>query len=329
MKHHEFSPSRLARFSSCPWSYKNCLNWDGGETDDAKYGNIMHEAIHDDTVLASLPDRDAELIRNLREEHVNRFLKYEHYFELPVAVFKENGEELTFGILDFLYLSPDRKLAGLVDWKFGSQEVESAEKNPQIKAYAAGVFQKFPSVESVFAMVVQPVYGMDDYQKQSPFHRGDLPGILQEIEAVELVAKNATPEDAVPTAANCRYCNKLNCRKYRERMEQNLVLMDSGNSIAMEDQEMTAEFADRLLCAKKEIELIMEERSKLASKILISRGGSENFRVQSGRVSKKTDWAGLCKHLNIPQETVDSFTETTTGEPYLMPRMRIKKKLLK
>lgn len=327
MKHHEFSPSRLNRLADCPWSYKNCLGWVSPDTDDSRRGTVMHEAVHNDDVLATLPDGDAELIRQLRAEHVTRFLNLEHYFELQVEVTRRDGTLLTSGYIDFLYLSPDREMAGMVDWKFGSQEVAPAEHNWQMKGYAAGVFQQFPTVKRIFAMTVQPVFGMDHYDKQFQFERAMLPQILMDIDAIQERAKNATPADAHPAPERCRECNQLHCAKYRERMEENISLMQGDTDLPLAEQEMTLDFADRLLCAKREIEILMAKRAGEAKNVVIKAGGSEHFRVQSGRVTAKTDWQALMKAFRIPEEAVKDFTETTTGEPFIAPRMRRKKEL--
>jgi hypothetical protein len=329
MKHHEFSPSKLERFASCPWSYKNCQGWESTSGSEASHGTLLHEAVWNDEVLAGLSEKDAALVNTIRKEHVTPYAKLNHYHELKLQVHDDEGNLLTEGIADFVVISPDKKAASLKDWKFGGYQVTDAEKNQQMKTYVCGIFQQWPTVERVFSMVVQPAFGYADYDKQAEFRREQLPEMLSEIEEIIQKCKAAVVENANPSADNCRYCNKDNCPAFRRKMDANFSIMAiNPDEIALPEQELTIEYADRLLCAEKEIKAIMEERTKTAKEIILQQGGSENFRVQAGRVSRKTDWKALAADMDIPEEKISEFTTETAGEPYLMPRMRKKTKQL-
>lgn len=325
MKHHDFAPSKLERIASCPWSYRNCLGWTGEEGSDATRGTLLHTAIYDDTAYNLLSARERGMIDFIRAEHVQPYAGMEHYHELFVQVTAADGTILTEGTLDDLVISPDGTYASLKDWKFGSYEVAPAAESWQIKAYVCGVFQKFPKVETVYAMIVQPVYGAADYDKQTEFKREQLPELLREIENVRAAAKDANENAASPSASNCRYCNKMACRTYREKMDRNFaVFAIDPEQLAAADTEMTLDYADRLLCAKREIESIMDAKTAEAKKMILANGGSENFRVQAGRVSKRTDWKKIVEAHGIPQDEIDAATTATESEPYLVPRMRRK-----
>ena len=324
-KHHEFSPSKLEQIAACPWSYRNCLNWNE-ETDDAARGTLLHAAIYDETAYAQLSDRDRGMIDFIRAEHVNAkpYDCLEKHHELPVQIVRD-GIILSEGILDFLIISADGKAASIKDWKFGGYEVAPADENLQIKAYVCGVFNAFPLVETVYAMVVQPVYGSADYDRQAAFSREQYPAMLDEIAAVIDRAKAATEENACPSAASCRYCNKLACRAFRAKMDRNFeIFAIDPAQLAEPEKAMTVDFADRLLCARREIESIMESKTAAAKKLIIANGGSDNFRVQAGRIAKRTDWKKLVEKYEIPQSEIDAVTTATEGEPYLMPKMRRK-----
>ena len=325
--HHEFSPSKMERIANCPWSWRNCKDWKSEDSKDSAHGTLLHRAVYDDEVFDKLSGKDHETIALIRREHVEPFSGLEHYHELHVDVRDSAGSVLTEGTLDYLVISPDGKIANLKDWKFGGYEVEKAASNPQLRAYAAGVFQRFPKLEKIFVMVVQPMYNMDDYDSQAEFTRDVLPAFVSEIENVISKAKSATESDASPSAENCRYCNREHCAPFRRKMEANFAVMEiSPETLSEKEKIMTVEYADRLVTAEKEIKSIMELKTKPARKCILEHGGSENYRVAEGRITSKTDWKALCSDLGISEEVISRYSESKQGEPYITARMRKKQK---
>jgi len=323
MSHHPMSPSKLDRIAGCPWSYQNCHGWESDDGEDANRGTLLHRAIYDDEVYNGLSSKDREMIDAIRDEHIKPYAGMERYSELSVQVFDEDGRLLTEGTLDDLTISRDGTKANLKDWKFGSYEVSEAEQNKQAKAYVCGVFRRFPKVQVVYVMIVQPVYGMANYDAQCEFRRGQMPELLAEIREIERRAKSATEADANPTADNCRYCNKNRCAAFKAKMAENFSVMTIfPDRLSVEEQEMTVDFADRLLCAESEIKAAMKAKTDKARELLLSVGGSANFRVQAGRVTKKTDWDSIAEKHGITDEEIAECTTEKEGDPYLMPRMR-------
>lgn len=331
LTHHDFSPSKLDRIESCPYSWRNCLNWKSEDGKDAQRGANLHSAIYDDAELAKCSDSEKSMIEFIRKEHIQPYVEagLERYVELQVFVTLDECV-LTYGYIDDLTISKNGKIANLKDWKFGSYEVEEAKDNKQIWAYVCGVFQKFPNVEKVYATIVQPIYGAADYDKQACFERKDLCYLLCRINEIIEKAKIATVDDANATADNCRYCNKLNCPVFKAKMGYNFFLLAvNPESLSEVEQETAIEYADRLLVAEKEIKDILKTKTAAAKKAIIAAGGSENFRVQAGRVTKKTDWKLLAEKFGITDEDIAEATEESVDEPCLMPRMRKKKNTTK
>lgn len=327
--HHEFSPSKLDRIESCPYSWLNCLNWQSEEGKEAQRGANLHRAIYDDAELAKCSGSEKSMIDFIRKEHIQPYVEagLERYVELQIHVTLDNCL-LTYGYIDDLTISKNGKIANLKDWKFGGYEVEEAKDNKQIWAYVCGIFQKFPTVEKVYATVVQPIYGAADYDKQACFERKDLHYLLCRLNEIIERAKSATLADANATADNCRYCNKLACPVFKAKMEENFALLAVDPEALSEVETETAiEYADRLLVAEKEIKDILKSKTSAAKKAIIAAGGSENFRVQAGRVTKKTDWRLLAEKFGISDEDIAEATEQTIGEPCLMPKMRKKKNI--
>lgn len=321
--HHEFSPSRLDRIENCPWSYKNCIGWNSESGKDAERGTLLHRAVYDDAAYAELSAKDREIIDSVRAEHITPYKGMERYSELFVRVFDEDGAPLTEGTLDDLTISNDGSAASLKDMKFGNYEVDEALENNQIEAYACGIFQKFPKVNTVYAMIVQPVYGVADYDAQCGFKREELPRMLAHIRDIISRAKNATESDAIPSAENCRYCNKENCKAFQRKMVANFDLMAvDPEQLSVSERELTVDFADRLLCAEKEIKAIMKSKTEAAKRLILQANGSANFRVQRGRTTRRTDWDEIARLHGIPEDEITAHTTEKEGEPFLMPRMR-------
>lgn len=330
MKHHEFSPSKLERIENCPSSWKVCKNWQGKENADSDRGNILHEAFYNDEVFKTLSGADADMIGKLREEYVNRYIGngFKHYNEMFVEIRKENGELLTSGTVDYFILSPNEEIGSMIDLKFGNYEVTEAAENIQVFSYVAGLFQKFPKLKKVYALIVQPVYGVGEYSKQAEFTRENVKGILNRIETIQRKAKDADLEDESCygcSPSNCRYCNKAGCFVYRNKMEQNFQLLSvDGAELSLHEKEMTIEYADRMLVAAKEIIEIVKSKTELAKSVILKNGGSENYRIQKGKTTAKTDWESIARKFEVTPEMIDEHTTVTIGEPY--PVIRTRKK---
>lgn len=70
-------------------------------------------------------------------------------------VFHRNGEELFGGTPDRVLIYPQRKIAVVIDRKFGRKEVQAAELNDQLRAYLCMVSEEFPS-QLYYGAIVQP-----------------------------------------------------------------------------------------------------------------------------------------------------------------------------
>ena len=329
IKHHEFSPSRLEKFAVCPWAYKNCLGWTSPSGQDAQRGTLMHRAVYDDEALEQLNDRDKEVIQRIRQEHIeelNRRGKVGFFHELYVKVEDDDGTILTAGYLDELVISLDGTVASVTDYKFGNQPVSPAEDNDQIISYVAGVFQKFPNLHTVYGMIIQPIFETD-YDKQAEFKREQLPDLLARIRENRKRAENATEEDAVISPL-CKYCNREHCRKYRQQMETYLKVLALGENSAILTEpyvQLTLDYADRLLTAKKAIESVLDEKTADAKKVILDAGGSQNFKVMAGKTTRRTDWKKLAADKGITDDEISGYTTESVGEPYLAPKMRMAK----
>ncbi|MEG1925854.1 MAG: DUF2800 domain-containing protein [Ruthenibacterium sp.] len=329
--HHEFAPSSLERLESCPWSYKNCQNYIQPEGRDAQRGTLLHQAIYDDAIFNQLGFVEQEIITEIRQVHILPWAKrgLEIFHELKVQVFSKNNILLTDGTLDLLVLNKSLTMASLKDWKFGNYEVAPADINRQIQAYVCGVFQQFPSVKVIYALPVQPAYGIANFDQQVEYKREEMPRLLLEIAEIIEHCKVATPVEANPTSANCRYCNQNHCVAFQNKMLSNFELMQLDSEILSDDEkEMTLDYADRLLCAEKAITKQMKLKTDRAKELIVAHGGSANFRVASGRITQTTNWRKLAIDYKITATDIERETTITESSPYLMPIMRRRNKFI-
>ena len=329
-KHHSFAPSSLERIENCPPSWEICKNMlrdDSGK--DASRGDLMHRAFYDDSALAELNGKDKEVILALRKEHIEPYPAekgIKHFHELFVEIKDETGETLTTGTLDYLIISADEKIGSLIDLKFGSYEVTPAGDNPQIWAYAIGVFQKFPKLEQLFALIAQPVFGIGNFDQQAVFKRSDLPRLIARIKQIEDNAEKADSANFAeyhPSTSDCRYCNKMQCPVHRNWMIENMRVMGlTEHDLPKDVVDMTVEYADRVKLAEKAIKDQMTPLSNMATLAIKNFGGSEHWKVCNGRVTKTVDWKSLCTKYNISDDEIAEFTTEKTGEPYVTARTR-------
>lgn len=330
--HHEFSPSRLPVLENCPYSYKNCLNWERTDNKDALSGRKMHEAIYNDEVFSSLSEKERNIILSIREEHIdpykgeNTIILYEEFLEIK----DDDGSLLTSGWGDLIVMNKGKTVASLKDFKFGGYEVESAESNIQLLTYAVGLMQKYPSLQKVYLFVVQPLFNMADYSAQSCIARSDIQNIITRIKSIISNAKEATEKDAKSSSSNCRYCNKENCKTYKEVMQNNFYLLGADpESLPLAEKEMTIEFADKIMLAVNEIKKLLKTKEDDAKKVICANGGSEHFRMANGRKTVSVNWNELCKANNIPESEVEKYTTTKIGEPYVALKTKKEKKQIR
>lgn len=338
--HHEFPPSGLNRLASCPMAYKVCKGWSSPASAASERGTMLHRAVYDDAIYDTLKEADRDAIDYIRANHIAPYPKergFVHLHEKKLYLRDDDGSEINFGTCDFIMLDPTRTVAMVKDWKFGSIPVPPASKNLQLIDYALSVMQEFPTVTKVFAEIVQPALegGSEEdpaaaNDKVAELSRADMGTYLDAIRLVIQRCKDANPEDPACyscTPENCRFCNRLNCRVHRERMEQNFALFavpgEQATAFAGTDEgRMTIDYANDLLLAKKAIEAAMEEKATAATQVVVASGGSGDFRVVEGRVSRRTDWKKVAEEAAIPPEIIEAHTTETVSKPYLMPKQR-------
>jgi hypothetical protein len=177
-KHHPYSPSSLNLREVCMgWQNRN-------ETSEAaQAGTDQHEAA-DSGDHESLNDNQAEAVADCNE-YVAQIAAHlgEGTLELREDYLTVDKEDTTAGYLDRGLVSPDRKEAHIVDFKFGIWMVEEAKTNLQGIAYGLGIVFKFPTIERFHVHFLLPHIG-EGVVSTATFDRSEFPRLLLRIRAV-------------------------------------------------------------------------------------------------------------------------------------------------
>lgn len=212
-KHHEFSPSKLAYLEQCSHYASR-----DESSPAAELGTRQHRALElmvDDPTLgdeeAAAVARCAEAVDKLRAELGRGLELKEEYLSIDDA-------DTTGGYADLILISPELSLAVVIDYKFGKHQVEDAETNLQGAGYCLGIFHRFPGVERVRVVFLQPHI---EYRTEHTFCRTDVPALYSRVCAVVERAKAArldpTFAEASPTFPVCMFCKNLSdCPKIAE-----------------------------------------------------------------------------------------------------------------
>ena len=195
--HAKHSPSSLAYKEICPF-FKN--RSESGPA--AEEGTLLHAAVETGNTT-DLVEEQLQVVGMCRGyiEELERHARAAG----PVAVHREVQLKiaggLTFGTADHVLLKKGGTAADLVDYKMGRNSVPDAEINPQMQAYALGVFERFPNVVSVEVHILLP---RRDEVSRAIYQRADVPRIRLRVQTI--VARCEAPEPETRPTDNCLYC---------------------------------------------------------------------------------------------------------------------------
>lgn len=159
------------------------------------------------------PDEDDYLYRFCARA-VDKFLVNhpEIYNEIQISIKDGAGVEITWGHFDLLIVIK-KKIGVLVDWKFGIVPIVPAADNRQGFAYAMGVLQKWPEIEKLGVMFVQPrlnwVSNFVITRGQMDHYVTVVKGIVEKAKATALkFEQGATADVELNPGLACRYCTR-------------------------------------------------------------------------------------------------------------------------
>lgn len=317
------SPSGMWAVKLCPYAAKMVYGWEREESEAAKRGTLLHEAVYNDDVFNTLNEEEKKTITDIREMFVNPFkaeegaeIKYETRLELK----DENGNVLTWGIADFIVIKGD--VAQLIDWKFGFIPVDKFWWNPQLKCYTAMIYQNFPQVNKVYAMIAQPAVGLSFDTMAETTREEHYERLLKEASDIVGLGTNATENDCTPSPDVCKYCRKDMCKAYQTMMMSacsayNLTIVNNEELAELPPGDLV-NFCDERLTRLEVAKQIIKEQEAILKPLIVNNGGSNNYRVVKPYMRKTTDWKTIAEKLGATEEMIDEHTTfSSSGEPYL------------
>jgi hypothetical protein len=239
-KHDVRGPSSLARLALCPGSanlISTMKDVPDGESEASIRGDSMHRAMEelrfgadgsgDAAVYAKAVElglgpgdiddlsfaigKAREIYDEVRPDQLSR--------ELPLCL---SVLGISGGTADLALINPWQH-AHVVDYKFGRYPVTPADRNIQLKAYAAGVADQF-AVPMVTVHVIQPALGV-----HSKHTHKDIQGITAEVRSV-IDASKAPAAPRIPGADQCKFCPaSAICREAGAKVDEIVSLAPVGD----------------------------------------------------------------------------------------------------
>ena len=193
-------PEEHARYSPSSFAYREiCAGFINREESGpaAEEGTRIHKAVETGK-LDELTDEQRQCA-----EMCLRFVADEEAIFHSEKVLTEHKvsicEGLTFGTADRIAIAGSRAL--LFDYKFGRNSVPDAEENPQLQAYATGIFEEFPVIDEVKAIILIP---RRDEVSSAIYRRSDLPRLRMRVQTI--IARCEVPEPELRPTEHCLYC---------------------------------------------------------------------------------------------------------------------------
>ena len=209
MTHHEFSPSRLEQFRLCPGSYYMQQGLPEEESEFAKEGTMLHEAVAK-RCLDGLNDEQATAVQRCLDFLDGLIEEGDQvFYEEKITIHDARGELLTEGIADVIIVNPKKDKLVVIDWKFGYSPVKTVNANIQVASFAVGALIRF-GFKHCDAYVYQPrIYSMSHYRfTNADAIISNIGSIIERAKRRDLVLR--TSDEA------CRYCRaRLNCPAFR------------------------------------------------------------------------------------------------------------------
>lgn len=251
--HAEFGPSSLKHINNCPgWESR------GGTNSAAEMGTRIHEAVEVRNPSALHDEKEVEIYEKLVQdmdgaiEFLRTHTGVEPVIHQEIRLDIKLNECETFGTADIVAVSGN--CAVLHDHKTGIGKVDAPPENWQSTAYAVGVFQLFPEVDTIFASFSLPQRNellVGEYTREKLFEYVEkLSKAIQQATRVRPQwAFGGTPNWELLSISNsCQYClHKDRCPALGHTAQElakryNPDLIPSGNIAGkdIEDPEVLA-----------------------------------------------------------------------------------------
>ena len=313
--------SAFARVWACPASLRLEADCPNISTESSEHGEYLHGIMEtglNPDIVAELSDEEKQGLKYVYErlaeiEH-NNGIVLEEKRELALEYKDKQGNKLLSGRIDKVYITEDG--IDIIDYKFGTLSVESAEKNLQLACYAFLYIANNPELADNARVRVHIIAPFAIGKKYSTaFYTAEQ---IRDFIATNLIdmihiARREDAPFAADVGEHCRYCRAIGiCPKQKENAE--LVVAEGENTLkqgdfaitqdnAMEVFKQLEEWNKRKLQAEKYVEKVKENLERY-----VNESKDERFEWKQGaRVIQYTaqDVYNYFKQLIPPDKFID------------------------
>lgn len=224
--HHPYSPSQLQYLEASP-AYIGRDN----ESEASRLGTLQHEAVESGN-FDDLTDEQIEKVEfcqarkmTMREELADAagckpeelIELTEQYLPIDRVRLKDGTDSTTAGFLDFALVSPCKRFAAIVDWKFGKWQVADAHENLQGIGYLLGLLARFPTLEAVHVEFQMPylewetahVFEAGDRKQNFSALYGRVCRVVDRAVLARMTADAGKPFECEARPSTCSFCARI------------------------------------------------------------------------------------------------------------------------
>ena len=306
MKHHEFSPSSLDRFSSCPASYFMGQGIPEQTSKDADKGIDLHSRIEKDKDAISDLSTDDQILIIKSIQCMETIAPWKNWKrEIKVSIVDDDFSKITFGTVDAIF--EDEKIVYAIDFKFGWNKVNEVRNNSQARTYVAGLIQTYN--KPVQFIIFQPSI---NFKSESYFEETEVGTIIYEIKEVIKECKS-TKMIFNPSEPTCRYCKAKDTCMVHNRVFESSALKTIEHTAEIIDPNQMSDYLEQWkLIQKKGKSLEFQAKKMLMENIKIP-----NFGLMKKSGSRKvSDANGIYNILSqiLSHEEVMKYVDFTLGK---------------
>ena len=324
-KHALASPSKLEALALCPYMAKNCQGRKEEPSEAAIRGRKLHEAVVNDEIYETLSIADKAEVDYLRKDILEFDVEgYTVEFEVLVEIRYDHGAlgelledvaPVSFGTLDIVIHKDDWSEALVIDNKTGKWLVKEAKDNPQLHAYAVGLFQKHWGVLQRLGLQVKQFSHKGENDAIATYTFDDYPTLVGPVCDTIFNANEAEEKDARPGTEACKFCWKENCKAYMETVRKGMSLTEF--EIPDLPLPAKAKVCDEFLMQASVAQEFLDNATGKAKEVILENGGSEHFNVVYGKTSKVVDWKGVCEEAGVGEDIIAKHTTEKTTKSYV------------
>jgi Protein of unknown function (DUF2800) len=303
------SASNLFRRALCPGSERMEYGLPDDDSEQSREGTLLHDYMaHPEYDRSVLPPHQRDLLeRNdalikIVLERVSDFLRNPEMATKPIRELQlENA--LISGKVDLLAVFPlENGAAFLNDTKFGYLQVERAELNLQLRAYAVLV-SDYVTVQRIFVSITQPRLPYDERITLAEYKPDDVAASRDEIAGI-LKASADPKAKLVAGEEQCRYCKaKMICPAFQKTLTVPVLALKGKQELSKTAREAYLEKkVSELTDAQMEKMLLAIAQAGMVKPIVMDEARK---RIEAGQlITRKLSKASEKRDIVDPQRAI-------------------------